>query len=171
MPKKTATPKTPTDDAPKISPIELARAVTNSPALSPDQVQLGDRVFTIIDLEYDDYLVFTTMLGPLLEIIMQRIGASAISVPNVVLPASDILSVTGLVKFASKDLPAMAQIVLRGSDPSITIEEVKKLARNPFKLAEIVVAQILRNNIISDFSSVFLQLRRLIPTKNQNPTA
>lgn len=163
MPKKSATPKS-SEAKPElvISDRELARAVTNSPALSDDQVQLGDRVFTIIDLDYDEYVLFTTMLKPLLEVLFARM-AGAPTVPGIDL-ADGLTSVDGIMRFATKDLPEMARLVCSKTDPTITVDEVKKLAKNPFKLSEVVVAQILRNNIINDFSTVFIQLRRLIPT-------
>jgi hypothetical protein len=165
MSKKPATPNPPTDKPVLvISERELARAVTNDPALSEDQFTLGGRVFTIIDLEYDEYVTFTTMLKPLFEVLFARF-TGGVSIPGIDLSTG--LSADGVMRFALADLPEMARIVCSKTEPDITIEEVKKLAKQPFKLAEVVVAQILRNNIINDFSTVFTQLRRLIPTTKQ----
>lgn len=164
-PKKSATPD-PSESKPvvSISDRELARAVTNDPALSDDQFELGGRVFTIIDLDYDEYVTFTTMLKPLLEVLFARMSGST-SVPGIDL--SSEASVDGVMQFTLKDLPEMARIVCSKTDPDITIADVKKLAKQPFKLAEVVVAQVIRNNIINDFASVFTQLRRLILATKQ----
>lgn len=178
--KKSALPVTDLAPLPKatLSKAQIAAATSNSPALAPNQVKLGDRTFAILDLEYDEYLTFTSHLEPLLKsvagMVTQRAG---ISVPGLEADLSGI-DASFLMKFCGKALPEMAVIVLnmeervaadsagRPTDPAklVDIAWVKKNAKNPMVLATVVMKQIAKNNMIMDFLDFFVQV---LPTVMQ----
>jgi hypothetical protein len=178
--KKSAASETPPTPSPEkaLSKAQIAAATSNSPALAPNQVKLGDRTFAILDLEYDEYLEFTSHLEPLLKSVAGMVTKRAnISIPGLEADMSEI-NVSFLMKFCGKALPEMAVIVLnmeervaaesagRPTDPAklIDIAWVKKNAKNPMVLAGIVMKQIAKNNMIMDFLDFFVQV---LPTVMQ----
>ena len=177
--KSVASETNPTPSTEKaLSKTQIAAATSNSPALAPDQVKLGDRTFAILDLEYDEYLAFTSHLEPLLKSVAGMVTKRAnISIPGLEADMSEI-NVSFLMKFCGKALPEMAVIVLnmeervaaesagRPTDPAklVDVAWVKKNARNPMALAGIVMKQIAKNNMIMDFLDFFVQV---LPTVMQ----
>jgi hypothetical protein len=137
---------------------EIVRAATNDAALAEVKVKLGDKEFPILDLPYDDYIKFLAHLQPLMEVFIGKIG----SIQGVEMPAASSLNAASLVAYCAADLPEMVQIVVGQSDPTITIEEVKRQGKNPFKLATIVLEQIQQNRMIADFSDFFVQILPLM---------
>lgn len=148
-------PNTETVEAPALSSKEIVRAATNSPELSESKVKLGDREFTIVDLPYDDYLEFLSFLQPLLESLAGKMAGDAL--PGLI-PDTSSLNAGTLIKYCGTSLPRMVQIVLSQTDPKISVEEIKILGKNPFKLATIVLTQIEQNRIIGDISDFFVQI-------------
>lgn len=154
---------------PSITPQEISRAATNDPALSDDEFILGGRKFKVVDLPYDDYIKFISLMQPLLESLVNGVSEKAgLKLPEIVIPTSGF-TVAGLVKACVGALPEMACIVCSQTDPTITVDEVKTLAKTPFKLAQVVLKQIVRNNIIKDFSDFFEQVIPFL--KVTEPTA
>jgi hypothetical protein len=148
---------------------EIIRAATNDPALSARTFTLGERTFTVVDLEYDDYLKFLAYLQPLLEAVTAKI-ASIRGLQLDLGTGGGGMSASALIGFCGKDLPEMARLVCKGTDAGITVEEIKKLGKTPFRLSEIVIAQIEQNNIVKDMSDFFGQSLRLLTAAlpNQN---
>jgi hypothetical protein len=138
---------------------EVIRAATNDPSLSDRTVTLGGRTFKVVDLEYDNYLKFLALLQPLLESVASKVASMrGITIEN----SSGTMNVSGMISYCGQSLPEMVRIVLSATEPDITIEEVKQLGKTPFKMAEIVLAQVDQNNIIKDISDFFAQSLRLL---------
>lgn len=136
--------------------LEIVRAATNDPALAKRTVKLGEREFPVIDLEYDDYMLFMAQLQPLLECVLGSLpGVKSTGLLDTLTPAT-------LVTYCAKSLPEMARIVCSQSDPTVTTAEVKKLGKTPFALAYIVLAQIEQNNIITTVKDFFAQIYPLL---------
>jgi hypothetical protein len=153
--------KTPSNTETALAPQELSRAVTNDPSLSTDEFQLGDRTFKVCDLNYKEYVKFTSLVAPLIEGLASKLSKSTgISVPGIDLSG---FGPSSLLRFASDDLPEMARMVCAKSDPNITVEQVMELGKTPIVLAEVVMKQMVRNNIIGDFSRLFRLLLPLMP--------
>jgi hypothetical protein len=154
--KKTLTPETPAVETPAVSQHEMVRAALNAPELSEREFKLGDKVYKVIDLEYDDYLMFVELLTPLFEMLQNRAN-EAISVPDIALTPEAGLDFKAVLKYCKNDLPELVRIICRQTDPDITVEQIKK-AGNPIKLANIVLQQILQNNMIQEFADFFVQM-------------
>lgn len=148
----------------KVTKEEAALAAIN--ILSNYTVTLGDKEFKVVNLSYDDYIKFITLLTPMLETFFGSIA----SVSGVRLaPSSGVLSPGALIKYAGDVLPELACIVCNQTDPSVTVNDVKLWAqqgepKGPFKLAEVVIKQIEQNKIINDFASFFAQMLPMIKT-------
>ena len=139
-----------------LSKLSIVRAATNDPALSERKIVLGDRTFPIVDLAYDHYILFLAQLQPLLVGILGSIpGIKTLGLTSTVTP-------TALIAYCGASLPEMARIVCAQTDPEITVVEVKLLGKTPFKLAELVLAQIEQNHIINDIRDFFVQLAPLL---------
>jgi hypothetical protein len=149
-PRKTALPTEPT-----ITPENLTRAAVNLPA---DQFVLGDRTFYIKDLPYDSYIAFISYLTPLVEAVVSRMmGNSGVSIPGIELQ-SNAFSASKVLSLCGKELPEMVRLICAQTEPSITIEEIKQLAKKPTVLVAVVLKQIDQNGIIKDFADFFVQV-------------
>lgn len=155
---------------PSLTDKDILQGAVNSPALAADEFQLGDRTFKVLDLGYDDYVQFLFFVKPIFEALGKAVTLSPTQVPDIDLGAG-ILSITNIMDFCLKDLPEMCRIVCAQTAPEITVTEVKALARNPMKMTEVVLKQIVRNNMIKDFTSFFHQILALMPKKMTAPTA
>jgi len=154
MEQNTVVPESPAPQEPVLSEQEIAAAVTNSPALSPDEFKLGDRTFKVVHLPYDDYVVFLSYLQPFLNALVGKLAEKA----NLAIPDLDLgesFEVSALVKFCLDSLPEMTRIVCKQSAPDITVEEIKVLAGTPFALADVVLKQVAKNRMIRDFADFF----------------
>src|SRR5581483_962643 len=119
--------------------------------------RLGDRIFKIIDLEYDAYLKFVLLLKPFITAVFGLISQkSKVGIPGIEL-SNTSFSEDALLEYCGVNLPEMARIVCASTDPDITVDDVKKLGKTPFNLAKVVMAQVQRNNIIKDFTDFFVQ--------------
>lgn len=151
----------PVESAPKptLTEEQIIAAATNSPLLSPDEFTLGTTTFKIVQLPYDDYVIFLGYLQPFLEALAGKKNTS-VSLPGIAL--LDAVDSSTLLKFCSKNLPEMARLVCKQSVPDITAEELKKLAGNPFALASVVLKQVAKNGMIRDFATFFKQVTPLL---------
>jgi hypothetical protein len=149
-----------TPTSPVITEREKIRAATNDPALASDQFQLGERAFPIVDLPYDDYLLFVSHLQPVIEAMVNKVAQKkGISLPGIDLRAD--FNTNLLLNMCGKTLPEMVCIMCRQSDPGMTVKEVKDLGRKPTVLAVAVMKQIKQNGIIKDFVDFFQHLMPL----------
>ncbi len=152
--------------SPTLTKTDIVRAATNDPALALSQFTLGDKTYQIVDLSYDEYLVFVSMLQPVLDHLLRgAAGKQGISLNGVDVPAPSF-STADLLKYCKDDLPKMVQIVCKASDSSseLTIEQIKEQAKNPFRLADIVLLQILQNGIIRDVAGFFRTILPILKT-------
>lgn len=142
---------------PLLSREQIERAAFNKPA---EEFTLGDRTFLIQDLPYDDYTEFVSHLAPVVEqlfskLVMSRVG---VELPNGINIEPSSITAFDMIKVCSGSLPEMAHIICRQTDPTITVEEVKRLAKTPIAIAEVVIRQIVLNGMIKDLLSFFGQM-------------
>ena len=131
------------------------RAAVNAPA---SKFVLGEREFEIKDLPYDDYLEFVGLVTPLIDTLINRVKVkNAAHIPGIDLDVKTI-SAANILEFCGSSLPKMAALICRQTDPSITEEDVKKLAGRPTALANVVMQQMAQNGIIQDFTDFFGQM-------------
>jgi hypothetical protein len=146
---------------------QIVAATTNSPEMSPYEITLGSgdttRTFKIIDLEYDDYMKFTLFLKPLFNEILSKAKKAREAGETGINFSIEDIDLDKVFSMFETTLPAMALIVLVNTDPTITVTDCKHLCRTPFKMLEVVLAQVAKNNIIEDFTSFFPQLAQLAP--------
>jgi len=144
--------------------MEVVQASTNAPQLATDEFKLGDRVFKIIDLDYDSYIRFFAYLRPLINAVASGMAQrQGVSIPSIDLPESS-LSATRLIDFCIADLPEMVRLICAQTYPDTTVEEVKGNGKTPFVLAAIVIKQLVRNNVVGQFVSFFGQILPLMKT-------
>lgn len=148
-------------------------AVRNS---YPDNVlQLGARTFEMKDLDYDSYIEFLELSRPLIAAVGTAIELKSDNGEMGLAFNPMALDYENLIRMAGKDLPKMAQICLRQSDPSIKVDEIKRLARRPHVLVEIVLKQVKHNGIVQEFADFFQRMGAAItdlmpPTMTTPPT-
>ncbi len=133
---------------------QIAHAATNAASLSEHSFKLGDRVFPVVFLKYDDYIEFLTYLEPLLS----ALGSSAVGGFNPMALSASIL------KYCQASLPEMVLIMCRQTDDKITLEDIKTAARNPFTLAVAVLEQVKHDKMVEEISSFFAQIVGLMKT-------
>lgn len=164
---------TPATETPSLSTKEMAAAAINSPELSADEFRLGERTFKIIDLKYDAYVKFLTLFKPVLAGIASGMASQqGMPIPGIELPNEGQIF-DHLVTFGLTDLPEMTRIICNQTDTSVTTEQVKEWAGDPFTLCAIVMKQIARNNMIARFASFFgqaLPLMKMVMSRIK-PTA
>ena len=142
----------------KLTDKEVVRAMTNDPGLSTAEHTLGGRTFKIVDLSYDDYKVFVAHLNPLIEMLLAKL----VSFTGLQSEASSV-NASGLLKYCCDSMEDLALIVVHQTEPDVTMEELKKLAGSPFKLAGLVMKQIHQNRIIEEIGDFFVQMLPLLP--------
>lgn len=136
---------------------------------------LGDRVFDLKDLEYDDYVLFIKLSQPIVEsivgviqpVIMQAKDGKMISDLDLDLSGIDVQVIADL---AGYNLPLMTHLCCKQSDPRVTIDDVKKLSmiknssgvRGPLQMAEVIMKQVVHNQMIEEFVNFFPRLGGLI---------
>ena|SRR5579859_7517890 len=137
---------------PEITPIDIALAATNEPALSDDTFELGGVTYGVVYLKYKAQIKFLALLQPLMETVAGKMAGVDMG-----------LAVTGLVKYCSDSLPELAAIVCQQTDPEMTAAKIIEMEDvTPFKLASIIVKQIKRNQMIQDVVSFFKQVLPLL---------
>lgn len=150
-----------------ITEVEKTRAALNLPT---NQFMLGDKVFTISDLSYDDYLRFIQFAQPLIETLISKVVTSrntGIKIAGLNLSPEQI-NIGSLIQTLGNTLPEMAQLICKNTDPDITVEEVKKLAKTPFPLANAVFMQVKQNGMIKDFSDFFGLMTKALKASSQS---
>lgn len=139
---------------------QIADAVRND---YPDKsFKLGNREFPIHDLDYDSYIEFMELARPII-----------VSLANTITPVMkdqkldfDLnygkLDFGSLIKLAGNELPRMAHICCRQSDPKVSIADVKRLARRPHNLIEVVLLQVKHNELVKEFADFFPRLKESV---------
>lgn len=134
---------------------QINEAATNDSTLVKEEVILGDppQTFKIKYLPYDDQIVFLTLLSPVFEGLLSRVGATV---------STEALSIQKIMLLCKESLPELGRLVLKQTKPEITPDEVKTLCQSPFKICELISFQIEKNNLIGEFSSFFVLLGKLM---------
>jgi hypothetical protein len=70
-----------------------------------------------------------------------------------------------LLKYCGDVIPDLALLVVKQTRPDLTLAEVKKLGRSPFKLGTLVIMQIEHNKIIEEIGDFFVRLLPFLPKK------
>jgi hypothetical protein len=131
------------------------RAAVNLPA---GTFALGDRTFDIKDLPYDDYIAFVGYIAPLIDTLINRVAVkNTLGIPGIDLDPTQ-LNTLSVLTMCKDTLPKMVTLMCRQTDPNITEEEVKNLAKRPTVLANAVMLQMAQNGIIKDFTDFFGQM-------------
>jgi hypothetical protein len=164
MPKKSTTQSQ--DANSPLTKEKLLSAATNDSSLSRNTFTLGDRTFPLKDLTYDQYNKFLLLIAPLADGLIGRIGDKAKS-QELGIEGLDIslFSVSDILSYCGNVLPELALIAVQATDPNMTVEQVKNLGKTPFKLAEIVMLQLVHNNTIKDFADFFARILPLFGKK------
>lgn len=144
----------------KLTATDIHNAVRNE---YPGQsFMLGDREFPIKSLAYDDYLEFVDLARPIVEAVANSLELQSESGDPSIGFNPVNLDFKQLIKLAGTELPRMAWICCKQSDPKISINDVKRLARRPFPLIEIVLLQVKHNELVKEFQSFFPRLGKII---------
>jgi hypothetical protein len=146
---------------PSLAQAAVTDAATNSPALAPEGFNFGGRDFKLLNLSYEGYLEFTLFLQPLLEGVASKfLAAKGVSLPGIEIPELEgANSASYVLKFCRKGLPEIVCIVCnQNPGEKVTPEWVRKNATSPFQLAKIVMLQIGKNEMISEFADFFGQI-------------
>jgi hypothetical protein len=150
---------------PALTKQEVTRAALNEP--SRTTFTLGDRTFPLKDLSYDQYTKFLTLLAPLADgligKISDRVAVSQIS--GIEDLDTSLFSVKDIFVYCGKYLPELVTIICQTTDPTVTVEWVKDAGKTPFKLAEIVLLQMMHNNTIKDFADFFERMLPILSRK------
>jgi hypothetical protein len=136
---------------------DIVAAATNSPALAKDSFVLNGKTYKVVDLDYDSYMEFLLLLQPLLEVVLKIYSGSGSPIN---LPST--LSIADILKNCLHNLPQMVLLICRQTDLKVTMKQIKQPGNTPFTLAEIVMKQIVKNNMIKEFTSFFGQIAPLM---------
>jgi hypothetical protein len=118
--------------------------------------------FELEDLDYDSYIEFCELARPIVSSVYNAfsINSEAGEVKLGFDPTS--VDFSELLRLAGKELPKMAWLCCRLSDPKIKIEEVKRLAHRPHAMLEVVMMQIKHNQIVQEFADFFPRIAKAI---------
>lgn len=142
------------------SPEEIHNAVRNE---HHKHFVLGDREFPIKDLAYDDYLEFIDLARPIIESVADSLNVVGDGAGGSEVKLDPLgLDFQKLIKLAGHELPRMAWICCKQSDPKIAIADVKRLAKRPFPLIEVVLIQVQHNKLIEEFQDFFPRLGKIV---------
>lgn len=146
---------------PTLTDTQIADAVRND--YPDDSFALGHgderRVFPIKDLSYDSYIEFLKLARPVMDLL---IGSLDVAMDEKGEPTLTIrresLDLDVLLDVAGTSLPRLAHLCCKQSDPRITVDEVKRLARRPMDLLDVVIKQVQHNKIVQEFADFFPRL-------------
>ena len=118
----------------------------------------GGREFPIKDLSYDDYVEFMELAQPIISSIIEALElTNDDGQPDVNFnPAS--LDIPKLIKMAGGNLPRMAWLCCKQSEPNITVADVKRIGRRPTAMIQVVIDQVVHNKLIQEFQDFFRQM-------------
>lgn len=120
------------------------------------------REFEIKDLGYFDYIEFVGLVKPLITVAANALemGAKDGEMKVDFNPAA--LDFDAIFKLCGKELPKMAGIICRQTEPKITDRQVAELAKRPQRLVEVVLLQVMHNKMIEEFGGFFQRLTAMV---------
>lgn len=162
----------------EITPTQVANAARNDYQTEEGHsFTLGDRQFEIKDLDYDSYIEFCNLARPIIAAVSGALELSDGKNNNGEMGLSfnpATMDFDQLIGLAGKELPRMAHICCRQSDPKIKVDEVKRLARRPHFLLEAVLLQVKHNQLVKEFADFFPRIAAamndLVPTAQEAMT-
>lgn len=165
-----------------LSDEQIQAAVTND--YYPNCFKVGKpgspeyREFPIKDLDYKSYIAFCRVAKPIIE---AAAGALKVGMDDAGQVAVNFdpfgIDFEALMDLAEKDLPHMAWLCLKQSDPKLTVAKVEEMLPRPQLMLEIVLQQVKQNNLVKEFADFFprlmTSLSSLIPDVQAvvNPTS
>lgn len=126
------------------------------------EFELGGQKFEIKDLGYFDYVEFITLAKPLVLLVGESLETTAkdgeigIEFNPAAVDFDKILAMCG------KELPRLAWLICKQTNPALKPNDVAELARRPYVLVEIILLQIKHNDMIQEFASFFQRLTRMV---------
>jgi hypothetical protein len=132
---------------------------------------LGDRVFEIKDLQYDDYIEFCDLARPIITAVSQSLELNQENGQLDLQFNFGNLDFRQLLQLSKEELPRMAWLCCKQTDPKIKLAEVKRLARRPQTMLEVVLAQVKHNDLVKEFADFFPRmasaLNELVPAATE----
>jgi hypothetical protein len=158
-------------EIPELTQQEKTSAALNLPAHAKESehFKLGDREFTVLDLNYDDFMEFIGYMQPLVDSIASGFAGALFKkpsqdLPGITLPNPSAFSIGSVIKYCAKDLPKLVVLVCntearQKEDKSLEVTEkfVRKHLKDPMQAVEIVMLQVNKNEMISRIGSFFVQ--------------
>jgi hypothetical protein len=158
-------------ETPELTQQEKLSAALNLPAHAKDteHFKLGDREFTVLDLNYDDFMEFIGYMQPLVDSIASGFAGALLKkpsqdLPGITLPNPASFSFGSIIKYCSKDLPKLVVLVCntearQKEEKSLEVTEkfVRKNLKDPIQAVEIIMLQANKNQMISRIGSFFVQ--------------
>lgn len=129
--------------------------------LKPNEFILGGKKFEVGDLDYDAYEAFLGLLQPLADTVVKNlVSASGVNINGLDIRGS--FSAAQIIASCGRNLPELARLVCKHSEPDITTDEIKKLAGRPFPLAEVVLMQVIHSGMLTDILQFFSHMAPLL---------
>ena len=117
------------------------------------------RTFPIKDLSYDAYIEFLKVGKPILDLV---IGAITVTTDengdSQIAFNKEAVDLDLVIEMAGTSLPRLAHLCCKQSDPKITVDQVKALARRPMDLLDVVLKQVKHNQLVQEFADFFPRL-------------
>jgi hypothetical protein len=148
-----------------LSTTEIHRAQRNEPVgtftlTNPKTKE--SREFELMDLDYDSYIEFMDLARPIITSVYNSFALEN-SGGEIKLGFDPMgLDFQELLKLSGNELPKMAWLCCRMSDPKIKIADVKRLGHRPHLLLEVVLMQIKHNQIVQEFADFFPRIAKAI---------
>lgn len=113
------------------------------------------RTFERKHLTYDAYIEFCKLAYPIITAVGSglKIGSDKGVMDFDFDPTT--LDYQQLLGMCGAELPRMAHLCCKQSDPKITLEDVKRLGYRPQNLLAVVLAQVKHNDMVKEFADFF----------------
>lgn len=132
--------------------------------LKPNEFILGGKKFEVGDLDYDSYESFLGLLQPLADTVVKNlISGAGVNVSG--LDIRGTFSAAQIIASCGRNLPELARLICKNTEPDITTDEVKRLAKTPFILAEVVLKQVVHSGMLTDILQFFNHMLPLLKTR------
>jgi hypothetical protein len=127
------------------------------------------KTFQLKDLGYFDYIEFIQLAKPLVTLAATALEMNSKDGEMKVDFNPANIDFDAIIKMCGKELPRMAGIVCRQSQPDTKDKQVAELAKRPQRLIEIVLLQVAHGKMIEEFGGFFQRLTAMV--SNLVPTA
>lgn len=133
---------------------------------NPDTLE--SKTFELKHLSYDAYIEFCTLAHPIISAIGTGLAVNNTKTGELSFDFDPTnLDFKELLKMAGDQLPRMAYLCCKQSDPKVTVADVKRLGYRPQVLLNVVLEQVRHNRMVQEFADFFPQvvakLQALVP--------